>query len=303
MVTERLSFTSMVEAMDHIYNRDLPVFLSSDAILEALHRSYDLILQYLEKEILIPNLKESLSLMRNGISELKDKYGDNPGLNDALIDADLYVTIAKSLIDHLTYNPLIASQGIIDKVLIAIYDEGYIEIPLFSERDRLLDFSQFKPRGHYINEWNKDEFEEYFRTMMWLGRIDFFLTPPPVVGEPEWTKEEIRRMHLASFMLQELLETSGAGDILRENDRIIEFMVGESDNLTPRSTQKLLMKSPTLSARISYYQIISTIPIIKKYLLPWLPNKRSFQACSNRIPLILNPLSSRYLTGCSDKGL
>jgi hypothetical protein len=68
--------------------------------------------------------------------------------------------------------------------------------------------------------------------------MDFYLTPPSSL--PPWTKEEIRRMHLGAFILNELLNTSGAVDVLDENDEIITFMVGESDNLTPREYDGIL---------------------------------------------------------------
>ncbi|MBN1543542.1 DUF3160 domain-containing protein, partial [candidate division KSB1 bacterium] len=70
--------------------------------------------------------------------------------------------------------------------------------------------------------------------MMWLGRIDFLLTPPPEnPWEEPWSPHDIRRMTISAFMLNELLELAEARTLLDENDRFITFMVGESDNLTP----------------------------------------------------------------------
>jgi len=61
-------------------------------------------------------------------------------------------------------------------------------------------------------------------------------------------------MHLAAFLLQELLETSGAMDILLENDRLIEFLVGESDNLTPWEYGRII---DDLSGLVSADQLLS----------------------------------------------
>ena len=267
MVTERLSFGTTIHALDQIYSYDLPVFISTDCILEAIHRSYDLILQKLEEDMLIPNLKVALDLMANGMDKLKNKYGDHPGLYDALCDADIYVTVARSLLDNKTHATTIAPQEIVDQILNEIYQEDMVTRPLFSERDRLLDFSQFTPRGHYTNSGDEEYLEEYFRTMMWLGRIDFFLTPPPVSGEEPWSKEEIRRMHLGAYLLQELLESSGALDMLKENDRLITFMVGEADNLTPWEYSDLIKSASETENAASllsdevydpYYDAVST---------------------------------------------
>jgi hypothetical protein len=243
MVTERLSNTTMADALNEIFHKDLPLFLSTDIILNTLHVSYDNILMDLEFELLEPNIKQVLDLMRGSFGDIIEKYKDVPGLADPLKDVDLYLTIALSLADSTTYDPLLADPGLIDTFLNAIYSESIAGMPLFSgpEHSRILDFSQFKPRGHYTQtrDWYQPvSLRKYFRTMMWLGRMDFYLTPPSSL--PPWTKEEIRRMHLGAYILNELLNTSGAVDILDENDEIITFMVGESDNLTPREYDGIL---------------------------------------------------------------
>jgi hypothetical protein len=234
VVTERLSNTTMAAALDDIFHKDLPLFLSTDIILNTLHVSYDNILMDLEYKLLEPNIKEVLSLMRGSFNDIAVKYKDVPGLADPLEDVDLYLTIALSLADSSTYAPLLTDSARIDTILNAVYSERVVALPLFTEpeRSRKLDFSQFKPRGHYTQalDWYQPRtLSNYFRTMMWLGRMDFWLTAP----DTTWTKEEIRRMNLGAFLLNELLHSSGADDILAENDDIIGFMVGESDNLTP----------------------------------------------------------------------
>ncbi|MGH7455670.1 MAG: DUF3160 domain-containing protein, partial [bacterium] len=45
VVSERLSRLSFGQAYLEIYQNDLPVFISTDALLHALHKSYDAILQ------------------------------------------------------------------------------------------------------------------------------------------------------------------------------------------------------------------------------------------------------------------
>jgi len=304
MVTERLSYGSIMHALDSVYELDLPVFISTDCILEAIHRSYDLILKRLEYDLLIPNLKVALKLMASDMTELQNKYGNNPGLHDALWDADLYVTVARSLLDHVTYSATMVNQGRVDSLLTEIYQGGMVKRPLFSERDRLLDFSQFIPRGHYYNEWPGEEMEEYFRAMMWLGRIDFFLTPPPVFGEPPWSREEIRRMHIGSYLLQELLINSGAMDILEENDRIIEFMVGEADNLTPWEYNDLIRSVPKLESAASllsdevydaYYEAVSTSLLGEQKILSSLFRSDPYDPEPMELPVSYRIFGQRFM--------
>src|SRR5690606_12549936 len=61
MVTERLNYYTFMQAFWDVYNKDLPVYISSDAILHALHYTFDRILIDLEYRILIPHLDSALT--------------------------------------------------------------------------------------------------------------------------------------------------------------------------------------------------------------------------------------------------
>ena len=245
VVSERLGFESFGRAFHHIYISDLPVFISSDAILHALHASYDHILKDMEILLLKPNLSDVLNGLYASFPQLTNKYGNNDSLQNSLKDVDVYVTIAKSLLEGVKLSPQFADQQQIDDLLKAIQSETLSSLPLFSERNRKLDFSQFTVRGHYNNK----ELKHYFKAMMWLGRMDFLLTPPPEnPWEVPWEREEIRRMNLSAFMLNELIALSEARMKLEQNDEIISFMVGESDNITPKEFAKVITDQDLSSA-------------------------------------------------------
>ena len=57
VVSERLSLGSFSSQMASIFHKDLPVFISSDAILHAVHRSYDSILKSSELNILVSTVE------------------------------------------------------------------------------------------------------------------------------------------------------------------------------------------------------------------------------------------------------
>jgi hypothetical protein len=65
---------------------------------------------------------------------------------------------------------------------------------------------------------------------MWLGRIDFWLTNPDPIT---YTQADIKRMTYDALLLNELLQTTKSNVQLNDNDSIISFLVGKSDNLTP----------------------------------------------------------------------
>ena len=60
VVSERLGGTSPTQLFYRIYARDLPVFVTTDALLHAWHRSYDSILEEVEQNSLAPTLADVL---------------------------------------------------------------------------------------------------------------------------------------------------------------------------------------------------------------------------------------------------
>ena len=246
VVTERLNFDCFGTAFHDIYVKDLPVFISTDAILHALHASYDQILVDLEISLLKPNLVVFLDDLYEAFPLLMVKYADmDSSLQVSLQDVDLYITIAKSLLTGSILSPQLTAQENIDAMWEAIQKETLSSMPLFSRRLRALDFSQFTVRAHYNNE----ELKDYFKAMMWLGRMDLLLTPPPLnPWEEPWSREEIRRMNLGAFLLNELIELTASRSLIEQNDDIISYLVGESDNMTPAEFSEVINGQGLISA-------------------------------------------------------
>jgi len=245
MVTERLESYDWASAFIGIYSNDLPLFLSTDFVLSTLHNSYDAILQTLEWQFLELNLKELLHAMYEGFPTLVNTYSDDERFQNILKDVDLYISVALSLAEGIDYAPQYDIPEKFNEVMAAIEAEQMTAMTLFTEtRTRKLDFSQFTPRGHYNKEiYTRDgviTLENYFRAMMWLGRIDFLLTAPPEnPWELNWTEDELRRMQLDALLTNELLYSCGKMENLRLHEEIISFMVGPDDNLTPAELEGL----------------------------------------------------------------
>src|SRR5215472_9148579 len=89
--------------------------------------------------------------------------------------------------------------------------------PLFG-RERRTDFSQFKPRGHYEKS---PQLQQYFRAMMWCGRIDL-----RVAGYPG--NSSTRELG-AALVLHDLLNRAGKFEGWQQFDRVIQTFVGETD--------------------------------------------------------------------------
>ena len=231
LVSERLSFDKITPALDDIFQKDLPVFVSTDAILHALHISYGNLLRDIEIQVLEPELKSSVYSLYEAFPRLVEKYGSDSRFQNSLADVDLYITIAKSLIDKVLAEPIFVSNSKVTEVWDAIQSEGFLALPLFTDISRNLDFSQFTIRGHYAKY---EELHGYFKCMIWLGRMEFVLAEAPKEWyEAGFTEDGLKRLNIDAFMLDELMNSSSTMDGFSEIDRIISFMVGESDNLKP----------------------------------------------------------------------
>lgn len=222
-VSERLQYESFGHALLTVFQEDLPILVTSDMILHALHSSYDEILMTLEKQYLIGAIDGVLA-------GTHDSVGSFPG-GDALADAakadaDLFITVARSLLAGET---LPSKGGAVDadvaKLLELVKGEQLVNIVLFGE-PRKMDFSQFKPRGHYEGDV---ELERYFRAMIWLGRADLrFLETDPISGE--WSFH-VRQLAVA-WLLASATDAAGAVPDWKKADSLVGLMVGDQDYIT-----------------------------------------------------------------------
>jgi len=228
LVTSRLSQPTMLTALADIYHHDLPVFISTDAILQALHYSYDLILQDIEKSILEPDLRALLKSLRSQLPALEAKYAVDPRMSDMLHDLDIYLTIPMFFLDNTTSPYFPDNDSTFWQLIAKIGAEKFDTTVLFGA-PRWMDFSQFTVRGHYNTADSSRA--HYFRAMMWLGRTEIYLRAPHGTVPPA-TDANIQRQAIDAVLVQEAATGANAFPTLAAMDSIITFMVGQSDNVT-----------------------------------------------------------------------
>ncbi len=247
VVSERseMQYYDWASAFITLYSSDLPLFLSSDFILSTLHNSYDAVLQTLEWQFLEPNLIQLLEAMYDRVPGVAALYQDDDSLALAIRDVDLYLAVALSLAKDGRYLPQLQGSAFYEEIMAAVAAEKMEYLPLFtSGRLRKIDFSQFKPRGHYNEGFytpeGADTLNHYFQAMMWLGRIDFLLTAPPRnPWETDWTVAELTRMQQGALLLNEVLYSCGKVENLEKHEELISFLVGPDDNLNPAELRSL----------------------------------------------------------------
>ena len=237
MVSERLSYPSFGDAFRHVFIKDLPVFISTDAILHALHKSYDNILISIERNLLIPKLDELLVGMRSELRNLAQRYSQSNDIRTSLDDADVYLTVALKLLSEDPVSPVFPrNQATLNELIELIDAEQAVRYPLFANTSRDLDFSQMTVRGHYAQS---PDLGRYFRAMMWLGRTEIYLSETKGALRPP-SPEDVKRQTIMAALLAEAMRDGNLNGTHEAIDRTLRFMVGESDNVTPANILELM---------------------------------------------------------------
>lgn len=223
-------YPSFTYGYQSIYAADLPVYISADSILHAVHRGYDKALADIETEQLSPELGTLLTSMR---SALAAQSASLPG--DVAADLDLFLGVGAALLAGI---PPEAKAGGDVAAMKKLYDgalkaSGEADIKLFGV-GRKYDFSQFTPRGHYTRS---PVLERYFRAMIWFGRTDLRFLEPDELGRIQFRKRQV----LAAVAMRQLLDTTTLASFDHIDDTIGAF-VGEHDSMTLHQVDDLLTK-------------------------------------------------------------
>ena len=275
VVTERLKRNSFGNAFLEIYNYDLPVFVSTDAILHALHMSCDAILMQVESNVLIEKLDTLLSSLHAQLPAIAAKYSSSPAMKQMVNDIDVYLTVPQNLLGKVTAPTFSENTAVVNQLLSLIKAEQPVSFALFSSTPRTIDFSQFTPRGHYT----QPPLSNYFQAMMWLGRTEMYLIAPISVDQPQ-TDADIQRQTIDAVLVNETTEAAGKDSLLQEIDGIIQLFTGESDNITLPNICSLVQETNLSSAD----QLLDT--------LTW----RKFQDTLALKPYAFQRINSQILT-------
>lgn len=186
-----------------------------------------------------------LAGMASGLKEAQTLI-TNEVLKDSLVDADYFIAVARSLLagpektrDDANSEPpgtipavasVFGQDDRVAQTLALIHAEQLEQLQDFMGFCRVVDFSQFKIRGHYTHT---ARLGRYFKCLMWLGRID-----TPVAGGP-WKRcsgdermASPRELGLALVLWQALMSSGKfqtwadmerTSPVLRRKDRFTDL--------------------------------------------------------------------------------
>lgn len=215
--------------MHYIYNdcthRNIPIFVTSDAVLHIYHVLFDAFLAQIEEERFVGMIGALTDAL---IAKANEQYA---AASDSLaVDAALrnlgYLWVAKRLIgaEPVAVPSSVSTMVEAELALIEAH-EGTADRLVFGPGAPPLDYSQFVPRGHYTKS---ETLKRYFKTMMWYGLTAFTM-------EPQLYGDVARRHTVQALLLVQALyavehEGSPLFDVWNGVYDPTVFFVGKTDD-------------------------------------------------------------------------
>ena len=250
VIAKQYAFDSHPMGYLDVFRKDLPVLVTTDSILFALHKSYDLMLQQVEETNLVPALDTMLAAIHARFAGVP--LSQAAIAMDSWRDVDLFLAVARSLLKGSPVAPNDASLvGARDQLLAQIEGLQPAQIVLFgraypcADPMCLYDFSQFKPRGHYTLT---EALQRYFKAMIWLGRTEMLPT-------------RFQRDLLAAYWLTEATVDAGQMGTWNAIDGVIQVFVGKSDNLT---MPEFITELPAENAQIALIDPLMSLDVMRQ---------------------------------------
>ncbi len=210
-----------------------PIFITSDSVLHIYHLLFDKVLRTAETEHFIALLAELNQAMLAQVDQQYQQLKGTPW-EDAALRTVAFIGVGSKLLDPTVQVPDYAAE-LVDAELAQIEAaSGILPSPIFPGLENGEDYTQYIPRGHYTRS---EELKNYFKSMMWYGRMTFRLEG----RDPETGKAETRSaILLVNALLDATVNGGPALDAWMDLYSPTAFFVGRSDDLTAVQYQDVL---------------------------------------------------------------
>lgn len=246
----------------------IPNFITADTMLHLYHVAFASILKSIEQRELAPALAELTKAM---LDRAVDDHARAPDgdVKEAARRNVAYFGVALSLLQTATEGPDEQTDSFGNPILMPELDfvlPDYVMEDVTAELDAIdkmdafktsaifdsaggscpgpcsycEDYSQYRPRGYYTSS---DMLRRYFKTMMWYGRMAFFLkggdeaacakAGAPFVMEADAKTATIQAALIAAEMPDVEVGDGTAQDAWSRIYAITSFFVGAADDLSP----------------------------------------------------------------------
>ena len=243
VVLDRLVYADYANAFHDIFQEELPLYVGADPILHAVYRATETVLGKIEQKRLTPALKRMLGKLQKGLATSKARLDEQTAK-----DLDLYLAIAIKLAGISppdgTAISLFGQDAAVQQIIDGIDEHSLKPVEIFG-RSRMIDFSQYEPRGHYTRvsfEWDADS---YFKAMTWLSRFEWNLVSrgsrsshPDASPDPSETPREAKD----ALALAQLFQSENALAELAQFEEVYNSFAGSREDVSMTDLLKLMDK-------------------------------------------------------------
>jgi len=212
--------------------KDIPSFITTDSVLQVYHIFYDYTLRTLEEEKLISLLEELTDrMLQNSISiynDIKDEEVKKAQLKNIAYFSVAKLCFEKELPEEMPKEAKDIALSEYEKIKA---HSGFGKSALYPYD---LDYSQYVPRGHYTRNEN---FEKYFKAMMWYGQAPF-----PLYFDEEEKERNVEQTLQALLITYSIYSDKDSYDMWEQIYEPTNFFVGSSDDLDIYQYGQLLFK-------------------------------------------------------------
>ncbi len=208
---------SLYEGNEYSYR---PNFVTADSVLHLFHICYDALLRDLEVQEFLPRLQElSQAMVTASVKDYEE--AKDAVVKDAALRNTAYFAVATELFDAPYEGELpLEALGLMDEELAMIQSETMGESSLVGKQ---VDYSQFKPRGHYTRS---PELEMYFRGSMLYSQLGLFFYDDE--GQPQ-TENAVQ----ALLMAKNLCDDEASFRLWEDVNDPLVFLVENADDVDP----------------------------------------------------------------------
>lgn len=226
VVPARIHAGAWSDALHDVWQSELPLWVSADAVFFAVYASNDKLVARIEETSLVTHLEKALAAMHCGLPSASSTW---PA--DTTRDVDLYLTVARSLLSGADVKSATGVDAEAKKIAAQITKaEGLSSIDVLG-RPRLVDWSMYLPRGHYAGN---PTLEAFFRTAMFLSRFEFNVvsrSSRSSADSPTPDPRETPREAIDALAIAELATKTGAAEHVAAIDRTWRTLAGKREDI------------------------------------------------------------------------
>jgi hypothetical protein len=231
--------------MFQLYNANRQQGIGNYVTVDFLLTAYNLLVQELltieEEEVFYPTFRTLIATL---VTTLQPQAAQSSPHRLALA----YVAVLHALLQPETAPaPEVSSQVQAELALIKAH-QGIVPSAITGVRE---DYSQYVPRGHYTRS---EALQRYFRALQYAGRVGFVLQESKATE----VSAELAERHTAAALLlsRVIVEQESLRRAYDSMQRLLDFFVGPSDDLTPAEYIAAAGSLPPAQAR---QQILASI--------------------------------------------